>query len=139
MERTTELNAVIVSATEQSFPADTPVYMVNLLRYKEHADYDNAAGTSPCSGREVYFQRYAGWFRKIAADKGVKVLFLGSVSAGIAVPEGEQWDDIVIVEYPSYATFRQIVESEEYLADAAPHRKATLEDWRLIATNRIEL
>jgi len=139
MERTTELNAAIVSATAQSFPADTPVYMVNLLRYKDHADYNNAAGAAPCSGREVYFQRYAGWFKKIAADKGVKVLFLGSVSAGIAVPEGEHWDDIVIVEYPSYATFRQIVESEEYLADAAPHRKATLEDWRLIATNRIEL
>ncbi|HEY1202554.1 MAG TPA: DUF1330 domain-containing protein [Niastella sp.] len=139
MERITELNAAIVSATEQSFPADTPVYMVNLLRYKAYADYNNAAGASPCSGRDVYFQRYAGWFRKIAADKGVKVLFLGSVSAGIAVPEGEQWDDIVIVEYPSFDTFRRIVESEEYLADAAPHRKAALEDWRLIATNRIEL
>lgn len=139
MTRTPELNTAIVSATDQAFPADTPVYMVNLLRYKEHADYDNAAGEAPCSGKEVYFQRYAGWFRKMAADKGVKVLFLGNVSAGIAVPEGEQWDDIVIVEYPSFETFRRIVESEEYLADAAPHRKAALEDWRLIATSRIEL
>lgn len=139
MVRTTDLNSAIVSATAQSYPADAPVYMVNLLRYKEYADYNNAAGASPCSGREVYFQRYAGWFREIAADKGVKVLFLGNVSAGIAVPESEEWDDIVIVAYPSFETFRRIVESEEYLADAAPHRKAALEDWRLIATNRIEL
>jgi uncharacterized protein (DUF1330 family) len=139
MGRTTVLDPAIVSVTAQSFPADTPVYMVNLLRYKEHADYGNAAGASPCSGKEVYFQRYAGWFRKIAASQGVKVLFLGNVSAGIAAPKDEQWDDIVIVEYPSFDTFRRIVESEEYLADAAPHRKAALEDWRLIATNRIEL
>ena len=73
MGRTTELNSAIVSATELSFPANTPVFMVNLLRYKEHADYGNAAGASPCSGKEIYFQRYAGWFRKIAADKGINI------------------------------------------------------------------
>lgn len=138
MIRTTNINTLTVSKIAGTFPADAPVCMVNLLRYREYADYNNAAGQSPCSGREVYFHRYVREFNKIAANEGVKVLFLGNIKAGIVAPEGEQWDDIAIIEYPSYDVFRRIVESAEYIADAEPHRKAALEDWRLIATNSIQ-
>jgi uncharacterized protein YjbI with pentapeptide repeats len=47
-------------------------------------------------------------------------------------PEGEDWDDAILVEYPSVEAFRTMIESPDYLA-AAPHRTAALIDSRLIA------
>jgi hypothetical protein len=38
-------------------PDDAPLVMVNLLRYRERAEYPAGAGAAPCSGREAY-QRY---------------------------------------------------------------------------------
>lgn len=59
--------------------------------------------------------------------------------ARLVAPPDEQWDDIAIVEYPNFAAFRRVVESSDYKTEATPHRKAALEDWRLIATTRMEL
>lgn len=136
--RTTEINKSALQATGSLAP-EGPVYMLNLLRYKEYADYNNAAGPSPCSGREVYMQRYVKEFNQLAAGHGVKLLFLGNVGLSLVAPDTEQWDDVAIVEYPDFSTFRQIVDSNAYLTDAEPHRLAALEDWRLIATNKISL
>ncbi|SHN33112.1 hypothetical protein [Chitinophaga sp. CF418] len=136
--RTTEINKSALQTTGTLVP-DGPVYMLNLLRYKEYADYNNPAGPSPCSGREVYMQRYVREFNRIAAGHGVKLLFLGNVGVSLVAPDTEQWDDIAIVEYPDFFTFRHIVDSNAYLTDAEPHRLAALEDWRLIATNKISL
>ena len=43
MTRTTNINALTVSKIAGSLPDNAPVCMVNLLRYKEYADYNNAA------------------------------------------------------------------------------------------------
>lgn len=48
-------------------------------------------------------------------------------------PADELWDDVVLVEYGNFATFRTVVGSPEYERDAAPHRRAGLENWRFIA------
>lgn len=139
MTRTTDINRSTLQMASRTLPDNSPVYMLNLLRYKEYADYNNAAGPSPCSGREIYMHRYVREFNRIAAADGVKVLFLGSVGISLVAPDGEHWDDVAIVEYPDFPTFRRIVESPEYVMDAEPHRLAALEDWRLIATNKISL
>lgn len=44
-------------AAAGAIPADTPIFMVNLLRYREQADYGDRPTAAPCSGREAYFQR----------------------------------------------------------------------------------
>ncbi|MCF6404925.1 hypothetical protein L3C95_18640 [Chitinophaga filiformis] len=136
--KTTEINKSALQTTG-TLAANGPVYMLNLLRYKEYADYNNAAGVSPCSGREVYMQRYVREFRRITADDDVKLLFLGNVGISLVAPDDEQWDDVAIVEYPDFSTFSRIVSSNAYLTDAEPHRLAALEDWRLIATNKVLL
>lgn len=136
--KTTEINKSALQTTGTLAP-DGPVYMLNLLRYKEYADYNNAAGTSPCSGREVYMQRYVREFRRLADEHGVRLLFLGNVGISLVAPDAEQWDDVALVEYPDFSTFRNIVASNAYLENAEPHRLAALEDWRLIATNKVSL
>jgi len=58
------------------------------------------------------------------------------VRATLIAPEAEEWDDALLVEYPSRAAFLEMVSQPEYLA-AAPHRSAALEDSRLIATTQL--
>lgn len=132
--RTTELTLENIQAAAGAIPGDAPVFMLNLIRYKEHAEYAGGdADQEPCSGREAYHRRYRAAFGRIAEGAGVKVAWLGGVHARLVAPAGELWDDVAIVEYPSFAAFRRIVENPRYEAEAEPHRKAALEDWRLIA------
>lgn len=111
---------------------DSPIVMINLLRYRERATYPPGSDAEPCSGREAY-QRYgAGAIGQVSAAGG-RVLWLGSVQASVIAPEGEAWDDAVLVEYPSRKAFVEMVSKPDYQA-IARHRTAALEDSRLIAT-----
>src|SRR3954449_6493229 len=131
-----EIKPEDVAVAAAAIAENTPVFMVNLLRYRERAEYAGGNVLPPCSGRQAYTERYVPAFRAIAAADGVKVFWLGAALAGLVVPAGEHWDHIGIVEYPAFSAFRRIVESPDYRANAEPHRKAALADWRLIATTR---
>ena len=120
------------------------VCIVNFVRYRPDADYaGEATGRElpPCSGREAYLVRYVAAFNEVAANvaAGEKAapVFLGNVQATLLAPPGTRWDDVAIVEYESFETFRRIVESAEYEAKAAPHRRAALADWMFLATTRM--
>ena len=58
---------------------------------------------------------------------------MGRVEACLIAPEGEDWDDALLVQYPSRNAFLRIVSSAEYQAIAC-HRTAAIVDSRLIAT-----
>jgi uncharacterized protein (DUF1330 family) len=131
----------IVEYNQEAFEAASlalgdagPVYMVNMVRYRPQADYGGRAELPPCSGREAYFQRYAPAFNKLAQGEDYSVFWVGNVQGMLAASETEAWDDIVIVRYSSFAALRRILESPAYEAEAAPHRRAALQDWRFIAT-----
>ena len=135
--RTIDFNPQDILAAAGAIPPDAPVFMLNLLRYRERADYGDRAGVAPCSGREAYHQRYRPAFGRVAEGAGVKVAWLGGVLARLVGPADESWDDMAIVEYPDFAAFRRVVESPRYQAEAAYHRLAALENWRLIATAKL--
>lgn len=133
----TQMTSEAISRAAASIPARQPVVMLNLLRYRQQADYPDGV-IEPLSGREAYHQRYVPAFGKLAsAIPGIQVLFLGAFQAGIVLAPEETWDEIALVEYPDLDAFRSIVESEDYRVDAEPHRKAALEDWRLIAMSKL--
>jgi len=127
-----------LGATARAIGNDGPISMLNLLRYREHADYAGRKDIAPCTGREAYHQRYRAAFAKLA-PVGLKVVWFGGVVAGIAIPDDERWDDVAIVGYPSFSAFRQVVESAAYAEHARPHRVAALADWRLIAMTEVDL
>ncbi len=136
----TELNTQDIAKGASVVPENTPFVMLNLLRYKQQADYGGSTEFPPCSGREAYYQRYVPAFAKIAAQsentRNFKPAFVGSVLASLVGSEDEPWDDVVLVEYGNYAAFREVAESADYEREAAPHRKAALENWRLIAMQK---
>lgn len=140
---TVEMTAASLDEASRALAGKGPVQMINLVRYKPQAEYAADAGFPPCSGREAYLQRYVAAFAQVAArlapSQAFAPVFLGHVAATIVAAPGEAWDDAAIVEYPSFQALRTVIDSPEYEAEAAPHRRAALADWRFIATLKDEL
>lgn len=116
----------------RSLPADKPVTMLNLLRFNEHSRYPAGSDAAPCSGREAY-RRYS----RVALGKleavGARPVWMAEAFASVIAPEDEQWDEVLLVQYPSGAAFMQMLGMPDYQA-ATIHRTAALADSRLIAT-----
>jgi uncharacterized protein (DUF1330 family) len=134
-----ELSPTALDAASVALAGKKPIQMVNLLRYRERADYGAQTQFPPCSGREAYFQRYVAAFSKVAGADKTKIVWVGNVQATLVAPDAEIWDDIAIVEYESVEAMRSILDSAQYKGEAAPHRLAALQDWRFIATTQAEL
>ena len=113
-----------------------PIVMLNLLRYREVADYAEApdlAPASPISGHEAY-QRYSEGVLPILAGIGGGIELFGPCHGTLIGPADEAWDEIVLVRYPDTAAFVGMVSSAEYQAITG-HRTAALADSRLVRTN----
>lgn len=116
----------------KSLPQDKPITMLNLLRYREQADYPAEVDQAPCTGQEAY-KRYLKSADEHVAAVGGEVLWMGQPQANIIAPPDEHWDAILLVRYPSAAAFSEMLRSPDYQA-AAIHRTAALDDSRLIAS-----
>ena len=127
-----EINPAAVLAAAAAIPAEQPVIMINLLRYRRQAEYGAGVELPPCTGREAYYERYAPVASRLIAEEGARVFWLGSVLATVIGPEDESWDDALLVEYPSFAVLQRLFAHPEYRA-VVFHRTAALADSRLIA------
>jgi len=116
----------------EKVPGGTPIVMINLLRYREQAQYPAGVDASPCSGREAY-QRYGEKALQHVAQVGGKPIWMGSVKTVVIGPTDEEWDDAILVEYPSREAFMEMVAKPDY-QQCAVHRTAALADSRLICT-----
>lgn len=129
----------MLDKAEMQLPEAEPIFMLNLLRYRDQAFYETGNGFAPCSGREAYFTRYVPAFASATEGFGIELFWIGKVGSLLVAPPEEVWDDIAIIRYPDFATFRRMADSVEYHRDAEPHRLAALADWRLIASTQMPL
>lgn len=135
-----DLRPESITAAAQDIPAEQPVIMLNLLRYRPQAEYANGSTLPSVSGREAYITRYLPAFDIAAKPYGTsRPVWLGHVTAHLVAPDGAAWDDIALIEYPSFDTFRAIVTSDAYARDAHPHREAALRDWLFLTALPIRL
>ena len=103
--------------------SDQPVVMVNLLRFKDKAEYADGRETE-LSGQEAY-GLYSSEMQKLVEGAGGKFLFGGTV-IGLLLGEVEDlWDVVGLVEYPSPASLIKISSSPEF-AKIEMHREAGL-------------
>lgn len=117
-------------AAKQAVALNTPIQMLNMLAFRELADYAGNANVVSCSGKEAY-QRYADHsFPKIEAAGG-KINFKSNALASMIAPEDEHWDEIFIVNWPTFQVFLDVIMSPEYQSGTF-HRTAALLDSRLI-------
>ncbi len=102
---------------------DQPIYMVNLLKFKEKAEYTDGRETD-LSGREAYALYGAGVINTLAAVDG-GIVFSGVVSRLMLGEVEELWDEVAIAMYPSRAAMLEMVSSSEY-QEISVHRDAGL-------------
>jgi uncharacterized protein (DUF1330 family) len=111
-------------------PIEGRVVMINLLRYRERAEYEAGLDEEPCSGQDAY-ARYGAAVVPLIEKHGGRAVWLGQVCATLIAPEGEDWDTAALIEYPSREAFLAMVASPEY-QKVEHHRSAALCDSRLI-------
>jgi len=104
-------------------PEEGPIFMVNMLKFRETASYQDPAENS-ISGAEAY-ERYADAVSDLIQEFGGQIIFSGKVSRLAIGTVDELWDSIAIAQYPSRRAMWDMTTSPGYQA-IAHHRSAGL-------------
>ncbi|HSW14360.1 MAG TPA: hypothetical protein VLI06_16050, partial [Solimonas sp.] len=75
MTRTIDPAGADIKRIATTIPMNTPVTMLNLLRFREQAAYPEGSGHAPCTGREAY-GRYSVLAEKRVRDVGGEPVFM---------------------------------------------------------------
>lgn len=110
-------------------PKDQPVVMLNLLRFRDRADYPDDAPER--TGREAY-SLYMAEAAACVKAVGAEVIWSGRSVGSLIAPPDESWDQVLLVRYPSIDAFMAMIESPEYKG-VVKHRTAAIRDSRLVA------
>jgi len=101
---------------------DGPIYMVNLMKYHEVAQYSQDAGVDqPISGREAD-DRYNP--ASILAKIGATIVFVGDVVSNRS--GDEDWDRVAVVRYPTRKSFVDM-QSRRDFSDKHVHKAAGMQ------------
>lgn len=115
-------------------PENGPFVMVNLLKFKETAEYADGSDAD-LSGARAY-ARYGKAIQACLAAVDGRQIYAGPVT-GLMIGEVEElWDMVALVEYPSLAAMQKMMSSPEYRAIEV-HRKAGLAGQLNIRTSQI--
>jgi uncharacterized protein (DUF1330 family) len=122
-----QIKALVNSALEG------PVVMLNLLRYADRATGDAAA--SAITGAQSY-EKYAEEVQSHLAKVGARLLWRGRADSVVIGTDADDWDEVLLVEYPSRKAFLQMVSQKDY-EKTSEHRTNALVDSRLIAMTEL--
>ena len=107
------------------YPKDTPLTMVNILKFKAKTENRNE------SGKEAY-ARYLKNVQPFIAKAAAKLIWKGAVTSTIIGDLNDQPDMIFLIEYPSVDHFLGMVSNPEY-QKVAKDRTMALDYGGLIA------
>jgi uncharacterized protein (DUF1330 family) len=79
-----------------------PVVMLNLLRF------------NPDGGRESYAKYAAALRETYLAKYGAEVMYAGHGSTALVAEDGQAWDAVLLVRYPSRQAFCSMVADQDY-------------------------
>ena len=92
---------------------DAPIVMLNLIKFREPG------------GRDAY-KRYGAIAATTVGESEGKIIFAGAAGA-VLTGSDTDWDEVILVRFPSSAHFLRMVEGETYTEKAAPVRAEALE------------
>ncbi|KAI1610760.1 hypothetical protein EDD37DRAFT_681479 [Exophiala viscosa] len=132
-----------LEAASKTIPAEKPYVMMNMMKFKPKAQYP-ASYTGPklksSTGREAYVAYKDGFVRR-ATELGVdlSIVFLGEAHTQLVAgsQEGESYDVVLLVRFPSFAAFRSVLEDKEYVDEIQPHRVSALQEIRSFAVTEM--
>ena len=102
---------------------DGPIYMLNLLTFKEKAEYPDGRDTD-LTGAEAYAV-YSAEVAGHLATVGGRPMFAAKVERLMLGEVEELWDTAAIAMYPSRKAMMEMMSSSDYQASAV-HRTAGL-------------
>lgn len=102
---------------------DGPIYMVNLLKFKERAEYEDGRETD-LTGYEAY-QKYGRAVADLLPTYGGEFFFAADVTFLSLGQVEELWDEVAIAKYPDRAALLAMSTSDEWRAISV-HRTAGL-------------
>ena len=102
---------------------DEPIYMVNLLKFKEKAEYPDKRETD-LTGREAY-AIYGAEVVKHLEKVGGKPIFGSDVIRLMLGEVEELWDQVAIAMYPNRKAMLKMISDPDYI-ESAQHRVAGL-------------
>ena len=137
-ERDTKLVVSVNPSRDQfkaifGLPLDQPVLMLNLLRFRNVADYapaDPEHGAPAMTGAEAY-RCYSDAATPIFERVGGTQVWIGMPELTLIGPVDERWDLAFIARYPTAQSFVDMLKDPEYNR-ATRHRTAAVADSRLI-------
>ena len=104
-----------------------PVQMLNLVRFREQAEYPDGRQSTGAQAYRAYAEASLPVFHRV----GGRQIWLGRFEAMLIGPSDEYWDAVFIAGYPSARAFIEMVRDPEY-REAVKHRQAAVADSRLI-------
>lgn len=111
-----------IDAMMQPGPAG-PVFMVNLLKFKDKAEYADGRECA-LSGREAY-NIYGKAIMKVLPEFGGKLVFVGNTTF-LALGQAEElWDEVAIIMYPDRGALLRMSMSQAW-QEISVHREAGL-------------
>jgi hypothetical protein len=109
------------------------IVMLNLLRFRDIADYSATAAlrpADPISGADAY-RRYMDHTLPLLRAAGGEVAFLGDGGRYLIGPADERWDLVLLVRHRSVQAFMSFATDDAYL-EGMGHRLAAISDSRLL-------
>ncbi|MHA7858529.1 MAG: DUF1330 domain-containing protein [Henriciella sp.] len=100
-----------------------PIFMVNLLKFKDKAEYEDGRETD-LTGRQAY-QLYGAGVASLIREYGGRILFMADVTFLSLGQVEELWDEVAIAAYPDRNALFQMSSSKAW-QDLAVHRAAGL-------------
>ena len=107
-------------------PDDEPVVMLNLLKFKQASSADAKE-----TGEEAY-RSYGDAAVQMIEARGGSVIWAGRADQLLIGDPADDWDQVLLVQYPSRAAFLDMVSQPEY-QDAHQHRESGLERTIVVA------
>ena len=116
----------------KALPRDEPIHMLNLLQYRETAEYPagHEYADKGWSGRRAY-EEYGKTSGPIFRRVGGTIVWRGAFQAVLTGPEAMHWHDGFVAQYPNAEAFFEMIKDAEY-QQAVVNRTAALVDSRLV-------
>ena len=109
------------------------IYMLNLLRFKETADYTAFPLLAPLqsvSGQQA-FNSYIKYTMPFLKESGGEIVFMGTCSDFFIGPSDEKWDFVMLIKQQSLQSFLAFASNPAYIKILG-HREAAIVDSRLL-------
>ncbi len=117
----------------KALPRDEPVMMLNFLRFRDKAVYEDGREATGAEAYAAYGRESGPVFRRV----GGEIIWRGKPELMLIGPKDKHWDLIFVARYPTAGAFLEMVTDPDY-RQAVKHRQAAVLDSRLIRTGEAD-